>query len=289
MFERCFVDGHREPGVRPSAWDWHHALKQSEHQLQNCEANQHHLYSGHLDRCPWCVRLSARVNSNTQPSGNTTPSDWRLKSSSATGGRTSGSSLLLGGHDPLVGRWMSPANTRLGVDFLVIIIIGLIAAAGMLYAITGWNSAASPAYFSSTARDLWAAGVEKLNIPEWKIPDLAAPASFGSQAIDFQSLILCQEVDRLQRPVGAGSSFTQANIRDTGLGAYVKYSAPRGAKADISIKWSSRAGSGASGPHPLPSVGPFFVKLGQDFPPGSYNFSLVVDGVSIQSERVTIR
>jgi serine/threonine protein kinase len=288
LFERCFIDGHRDPSVRPSAWDWHHALKQSEHQIQNCGSNSQHLYSGHLDRCPWCVRTSAKVNT-TPASGNATPGDWRLKSSTTTDGRAA-SSFLLNRQDPLVGRWMSPANTRLGVDFLIIIIIGLIAAAGTLYAITGWNSAGSPASMtdsaSAAARSWWSAGVEKLNLPEWKIPDLSVQAN---AAVEFQSLVLCQDVDRLQRPVGAGSSFSQADIRDHGLGAYVKYSAPRGAKADVSIKWSSRAGSGSSGPHPLPAVGPFFVRLGQDFPPGAYNFSLVVDGVSIQSERVTIR
>jgi hypothetical protein len=128
-----------------------------------------------------------------------------------------------------------------------------------------------------------------LNVPGWKIPDLSVQASADSQGVQFEQLVLCQDVDRLQRPIGAGSSFSAADVRKRGLGAYVKYTSSRGAKGDVSIKWSSRSGSGASGPHPLPASGPMFVRLGQAFPPGSYNFTLIVDGVALNSERVTIR
>ncbi len=53
---RCFEDGHARPALRPSATMWMEALKAAEEALVECEKNDQHVYSGHLEACPWCER-----------------------------------------------------------------------------------------------------------------------------------------------------------------------------------------------------------------------------------------
>jgi len=56
LFLRCFVDGHRNPRLRPSALEWVEALGRAEHALKKCGLNSSHYYSNHLGECPWCER-----------------------------------------------------------------------------------------------------------------------------------------------------------------------------------------------------------------------------------------
>jgi len=49
---RCFADGHRRPGLRPTADDWVEALELAERSLTECRGG--HVHAGHLRRCPAC-------------------------------------------------------------------------------------------------------------------------------------------------------------------------------------------------------------------------------------------
>lgn len=53
-FCRCFVDGHQKPELRPTTKEWLNVLKISEQNLRQCSTNQHHIYTNHLNECPWC-------------------------------------------------------------------------------------------------------------------------------------------------------------------------------------------------------------------------------------------
>jgi serine/threonine protein kinase len=54
LFRRCFVEGHKEPGARPSASEWFRALEAHRSDFVRCEQNENHLYLDHLRACPWC-------------------------------------------------------------------------------------------------------------------------------------------------------------------------------------------------------------------------------------------
>ncbi len=53
---RCFREGHKSPAQRPSASEWKEALGDAERNLVTCSVNGQHVYSNHLQRCPWCER-----------------------------------------------------------------------------------------------------------------------------------------------------------------------------------------------------------------------------------------
>ncbi len=52
LMQRCFVEGHRKPGARPTAQDWSLVLSEAEHALLRCPNG--HYVSGHLSKCPHC-------------------------------------------------------------------------------------------------------------------------------------------------------------------------------------------------------------------------------------------
>ncbi|MDM8527311.1 hypothetical protein QUF58_03790 [Anaerolineales bacterium HSG24] len=53
-FVRCFVDGYHQPNQRPTALEWAHALHEAAQSLTTCWYEGHHIYSNHLEHCPWC-------------------------------------------------------------------------------------------------------------------------------------------------------------------------------------------------------------------------------------------
>jgi len=55
LFERCFVGGHRNPKIRPTAEEWMEELRVALDDLQVCNVNENHCYSSHLNECPWCA------------------------------------------------------------------------------------------------------------------------------------------------------------------------------------------------------------------------------------------
>lgn len=57
VMARCFVDGLRAPATRPNAQVWQLALSQAQNSLVACTASTQHIYSAHLQECPWCVRV----------------------------------------------------------------------------------------------------------------------------------------------------------------------------------------------------------------------------------------
>ena len=56
LFNRCFLDGFRDPALRPDAKTWHKALNLAEQELIPCQVNNQHHYFNHLNICPWCER-----------------------------------------------------------------------------------------------------------------------------------------------------------------------------------------------------------------------------------------
>lgn len=71
LFKRCFVDGHKSPALRPTAKEWHQALRYTAHALNKCAANAQHYYFSHLQNCPWCER--ARLFNAGKRRGNWDP------------------------------------------------------------------------------------------------------------------------------------------------------------------------------------------------------------------------
>src|SRR5579884_96711 len=58
LTKRCFLEGYRNPSLRPSAREWRDALQEAEAGLSRCRVNPQHWYSQHLSSCPWCVRMA---------------------------------------------------------------------------------------------------------------------------------------------------------------------------------------------------------------------------------------
>jgi DNA-binding helix-hairpin-helix protein with protein kinase domain len=53
---RCFIEGHHEPSLRPSAMEWRNALKTAIAELISCPKQANHYYSRHTLTCFWCQR-----------------------------------------------------------------------------------------------------------------------------------------------------------------------------------------------------------------------------------------
>jgi DNA-binding helix-hairpin-helix protein with protein kinase domain len=57
-FHECFVDGHKNPYLRPSAADWVKTLESAIKNLQTCSVEASHRYVSTYGRCYWCERKS---------------------------------------------------------------------------------------------------------------------------------------------------------------------------------------------------------------------------------------
>ena len=58
LFFRCFNDGHTQPYLRPTAEDWHRALKVAVDELVSCSRIDSHHHSQHCGSCYWCERAT---------------------------------------------------------------------------------------------------------------------------------------------------------------------------------------------------------------------------------------
>jgi|GEM_PF-637299 len=54
LFVKAFVEGHNDPQKRPDAVAWYNALSDMQKNLKVCKNNSSHMYSNHLNACPWC-------------------------------------------------------------------------------------------------------------------------------------------------------------------------------------------------------------------------------------------
>lgn len=54
LFIKAFVDGHSNPQKRPDTVEWYNALSVMQKNLKVCGNNTRHMYSNHLNACPWC-------------------------------------------------------------------------------------------------------------------------------------------------------------------------------------------------------------------------------------------
>ncbi len=67
LFIKAFVDGHSNPQVRPDTVEWYNALSVMQKKLKVCGNNARHMYSNHLNACPWCdVENKMRIISTPQ-------------------------------------------------------------------------------------------------------------------------------------------------------------------------------------------------------------------------------
>jgi DNA-binding helix-hairpin-helix protein with protein kinase domain len=61
LFLRAFAMPGQTAPERPSASEWINALRRAERHLVECVSNEQHIYPRHLNRCPWCVRVSQNI------------------------------------------------------------------------------------------------------------------------------------------------------------------------------------------------------------------------------------
>lgn len=54
LFIRAFVDGDKNPKKRPDAEEWYKELSIMQQNLSVCTIDSSHMYSKHLNQCPWC-------------------------------------------------------------------------------------------------------------------------------------------------------------------------------------------------------------------------------------------
>ncbi|MDD4127581.1 MAG: protein kinase, partial [Methanomicrobium sp.] len=68
LFSRCFVSGHKNKNLRPSALEWAETLRDELSKIRQCKSNSNHWYSAHLDFCPWCrIKNSGADNKDLFP------------------------------------------------------------------------------------------------------------------------------------------------------------------------------------------------------------------------------
>jgi DNA-binding helix-hairpin-helix protein with protein kinase domain len=270
LFERCFIDGDRDASLRPTAWEWHNTLKQLDQRLEVCPSNRNHVFSAHLEDCPWCERKAARKESTAFPSVLATPSTWR-KHFAAFGSRPLSRAFPINAGPHGRPTTYSP-RSRFASDLLGLLVVTLLGGALILYLLFGVLDV-------GTQNPLLSGVVENLAALIGK--------TVAAQGLQFEPLILCQSMDRFGKPIGEASTFKESDIRAHGLAAFIGYKAHGANSANVEIRWSGDR-SGSSGSYSLPRLGPLFVRLGDDFQAGSYRFSLVVDGVTEQSSNITI-
>jgi len=87
LMRRCFVTSCWSLGswyplawYRPSARAWKLALRDTEKHLVDCEYNDQHIYSDHLERCPWCERMRLGIPDPFPSTRGTTKKLHRRKS-----------------------------------------------------------------------------------------------------------------------------------------------------------------------------------------------------------------
>jgi serine/threonine protein kinase len=55
LFRRAFIDGHKNPSLRPNPEEWHSALRELKQDLLTCNRISHHQYYSSQSDCPWCA------------------------------------------------------------------------------------------------------------------------------------------------------------------------------------------------------------------------------------------
>ena len=100
LIRRCFIEGHRQPNLRPGARDWEKALATAEEDLVQCNAG--HIYDRHLAACPRCGSTKAgHPRTAAQAAGN-----------GSRGNGTAGNGASSGnGHSRVVGQAASGRAT----------------------------------------------------------------------------------------------------------------------------------------------------------------------------------
>ncbi len=64
LFRRAFVDGAKDPAIRPTAMEWRSALERVGRDLATCDYSDQHWFPASFSQCPWCRhvrRLATRA------------------------------------------------------------------------------------------------------------------------------------------------------------------------------------------------------------------------------------
>jgi Double zinc ribbon len=91
LIRRCFIEGHRQPNLRPGARDWEKALATAEEDLVQCNAG--HIYDRRLAACPRCGSSKAghpRTAAQAAGSGTANGNGHSRVVGQAASGKTSG-------------------------------------------------------------------------------------------------------------------------------------------------------------------------------------------------------
>ncbi len=111
---RCFIDGQRDPAVRPSPTEWEAAIQEAEKDLARCR--QGHIYSQHLSYCPLCStgnpvgerkRTTRPISTHTHP----------LKTASAAPKARTISTSTNKAASPLINTPVQPAKLKTASPF----------------------------------------------------------------------------------------------------------------------------------------------------------------------------
>ena len=137
LFKKAFVDGHKNPSIRPTAEEWYNELGKMDKDLTQCSCKKIHVYPSYLKgKCPWC-ELERKIKSkrlSTTPSTKgttTTPSTKGTTTTPKTTTTTSSPKTILGtsSKPPKKKKKSIDVNIRLivtlaivGVDILLLVV-----------------------------------------------------------------------------------------------------------------------------------------------------------------------
>jgi serine/threonine protein kinase len=69
LFEKCFIDGHKDLAKRPTAKEWFNVLQIEGKRLKECARNKNHYYAAHRASCPWCEIKNLNIDPFPEPFG----------------------------------------------------------------------------------------------------------------------------------------------------------------------------------------------------------------------------
>ena len=253
LFVKCFKDGHADPSRRPSADDWKKALAQLEENLTECRVNRKHVYSSHLESCPWCERKEALGGFDAFPSEIQKPPGVEA---APPGQVHTGKELRVIPHSS-VKRY---AHLRRAAAVLVLAALVLL----------GWNLVREP------ARRLWSA-VRSSSIYEAK------------SELTLSPMLMCTGVDANGVPTGVSDTYTQEQVQETGVTAFLTYSGAMPGKTSFQMRWTIEDRTYESRPQTFEKeMDSIQVNLGKELPPGNHQIEFWVDGKVQRQASMTI-
>jgi serine/threonine protein kinase len=167
LFHRAFIEGHKNPAIRPAAEEWYYALERLEANIVTCGNDPEHLYYTFATKCPWC-HIEEKMRSISQEvftgytsadsTGSSAPSSLYGPASSGSQNYSSGS-FPQGSSPPQPGtknnlKWTGWVIAACAL--LIIILIGVFNSSN-----SGYSSDYSPSYSSGIQQEPPAAAAKE--------------------------------------------------------------------------------------------------------------------------------